>query len=37
MISEDRRSLRFKRTIDLNEFNFDDSIRLRLFKANDVV
>ena len=37
MVSEDRRSLRFKRQIDLKEFDFDEEIVLRLFKANDVV
>jgi len=37
MISEDRRSLRFKRTIDLKEFDFDEEITLRLFKSDDVI
>jgi len=37
MISEDRRSLRFRRQIELSEFDFDDEIELRLFRADDVV
>lgn len=37
MISEDRRSLRFKRTIELREFDFDEQITLRLFKPEDVI
>ena len=37
VISEDRRSLRFKHQIDLKDFDFDDEIELRLFKAEDVV
>ena len=37
MISEDRRSLRFRRQIELREFDFDDEIELRLFKTDDVV
>ena len=37
MISEDRRSLRYKRQFELKEFDFDEEIILRLFKSNDVV
>ena len=37
MISEDRRSLRFKRQIDIREFDFDEEIVLRLFRSDDVV
>ena len=37
MISEDRRSLRFKRQIDIREFDFDEEIVLRLFRPDDVV
>ena len=37
MISEDRRSLRFKRTFDLKEFDFDEEITLRLFRSDDVI
>ena len=36
-ISEDRRCLRFKRQIALREFDFDDTIVLRLFNAEDVI
>ena len=36
-ISEDRRSLRFKKVIDLKEFHFDEEIILRLFKPDDVI
>lgn len=37
MISEDRRCLKFKHQIELNEFDFDDEIELRLFKPEDVI
>lgn len=37
MISEDRRSLRFKRQIDIKEFDFDEEIVLRMFTPEDVV
>ena len=37
MISEDRRSLRFRREIALKDFDFDEEIVLRLFKPQDVV
>ena len=37
MISEDRRSLRFKRTFELKEFDFDEEITLRLFRSDDVI
>ena len=37
MISEDRRSLRYKRQFELKEFDFDEEIVLRLFKADDVI
>lgn len=37
MISEDRRSLRFKRTFELKEFDFDEEITLRLFRPEDVI
>ena len=37
MISEDRRSLRFKRKIDIKEFDFDEEIVLRIFKPEDAV
>ena len=36
-ISEDRRSLRSKRQIDITEFDFDEQIVLRLFRPEDVV
>ena len=37
MISEDRRSLRFKKQFALKDFDFDDAIILRLFRPDDVV
>ena len=37
MVSTDRRSLRFKRTVKLSEFDFSDPIRLRLFNGEDVI
>ncbi len=37
MISEDRRSLRFRRELALKDFDFDEEIVLRLFRPQDVV
>lgn len=37
LISEDRRSLRYIKTFSLSEFDFDESVKMRLFKEGDAV
>lgn len=37
LISEDRRSLRYIKTFALKEFDFDEPVKFRLFKAGDAV
>ena len=37
MVSTDRRSLRYKRSIKIKDFDFDEAIKLRLFNGQDVV
>ena len=36
-VSNDRRSLKYKRTMKLKEFDFDSPVILRLFSIDDVV
>ena len=37
MVSTDRRSLRYKRSIKIKDFDFDEAIKLRPFNGQDVV